>query len=509
MATNNAADLSDPIVVGEGGTGFASTTSYGVLCGGTTSTGNLQNAGTGTSGQIFVSNGSGGLPSFSSSAVTLTGDITGSGSASISTTLASTISRNSIMTWNYGNNNANAFARHIINNANVTTFGYNFGQSVTMPHTGYAFQYYRPISLPSLQDQTLHILRYAGGITTNLMVFGADDRVNIIAGLNMDSSSIAGASKIGIGIIDSAINAALQFSQALSNRKIVLYETSNNEHQIFGFGINGGILRYQIDLTSAAHVFYAGTSSTTSNELIRIQGNGNVGIGTSSPNAPLQFSQATGNRKIVLYEGTNNNHQNYSIGMNANEFRFQVPATNDNFIFYAATSSTTSNEIMRIKGNGDVVINTGGTFWPSRVPSGCMYMIGVPTLTVITLASTYYKVQGLTTGVALDNFTHSNNRLTYTGGPTITAHVVCNINRFYQSRVSGMIVQFSLFKNGSYVNGATAIKDFILDNVNYGDLTFSFLVSLATNDYLELYVTGNFSGESVGVNEMQMTVVTT
>ena len=33
----------------------------------------------------------------------------------------------------------------------------------------------------------------------------------------------------------------------------------------------------------AAHVFYSASSSSTSNELLRIQGNGNVGIGVSSP----------------------------------------------------------------------------------------------------------------------------------------------------------------------------------------------------------------------------------
>jgi hypothetical protein len=35
------------------------------------------------------------------------------------------------------------------------------------------------------------------------------------------------------------------------------------------------------------HVFYAGSSSTTSTELMRIKGNGNVGIGTSTPGAKL------------------------------------------------------------------------------------------------------------------------------------------------------------------------------------------------------------------------------
>jgi hypothetical protein len=51
-------------VVAGGGTGLTSTTAYGLLAGGTTSTGNLQNIGAGAVGQIPVSNGSAALPTF-------------------------------------------------------------------------------------------------------------------------------------------------------------------------------------------------------------------------------------------------------------------------------------------------------------------------------------------------------------------------------------------------------------------------------------------------------------
>ena len=48
------------LVVG-GGTGLTTTTAYGLITGGTTATGNFQNAGTGTSGQFYVSGGSAAL----------------------------------------------------------------------------------------------------------------------------------------------------------------------------------------------------------------------------------------------------------------------------------------------------------------------------------------------------------------------------------------------------------------------------------------------------------------
>ena len=90
-----------------------------------------------------------------------------------------------------------------------------------------------------------------------------------------------------VGIGTGTPNALLQLGNSVNNRKIVLYDDWNDGNQFFGFGINNLILRYQVPWPSTNHVFYAGTSSTTSNELMRITGTGNVGIGTSSPTARL------------------------------------------------------------------------------------------------------------------------------------------------------------------------------------------------------------------------------
>ncbi len=90
-----------------------------------------------------------------------------------------------------------------------------------------------------------------------------------------------------VGIGTTAPNAPLQFSNGLVNRKIVLFEGANNDHQYYGFGVTASTLRYQVDATAASHVFYAATSTTASSELMRITGTGNVGIGTATPSRKL------------------------------------------------------------------------------------------------------------------------------------------------------------------------------------------------------------------------------
>jgi hypothetical protein len=64
-ATSITAGWAGQLAVARGGTGLASTTAYGLLAGGTTTTGNFQNIGTGATGTILQGNGSSALPTFS------------------------------------------------------------------------------------------------------------------------------------------------------------------------------------------------------------------------------------------------------------------------------------------------------------------------------------------------------------------------------------------------------------------------------------------------------------
>lgn len=86
------------------------------------------------------------------------------------------------------------------------------------------------------------------------------------------------------GIGTETPHAQLQLSNQISNRRIVLWENADNDHQYAGFGMNGLTLRYQVEQTASNHIFYAGASASTSNELMRIQGDGRVAIGGSAAN---------------------------------------------------------------------------------------------------------------------------------------------------------------------------------------------------------------------------------
>ncbi len=100
-----------------------------------------------------------------------------------------------------------------------------------------------------------------------------------------------GSNAVNVGIGTSTPHAQLQLASTVANRKIVLYENTNDDHGFLGFGVSGtGDLRYQTAVNTNDHVFFVGASSTSSTELMRIKGNGLVGIGTAAPTSKLSVN---------------------------------------------------------------------------------------------------------------------------------------------------------------------------------------------------------------------------
>jgi hypothetical protein len=112
---------------------------------------------------------------------------------------------------------------------------------------------------------------------------GVDSSVRLYS--NNVQTMMVGNGNVGIGHFNPF--APLTFKTEHDPKKIVLYAVNHNDNQFFGFGTKAGELNYQIWDNISAHVFRAGTSSTTSNELMRIAGDGRVGIGTATPTAKL------------------------------------------------------------------------------------------------------------------------------------------------------------------------------------------------------------------------------
>jgi hypothetical protein len=176
--------------------------------------------------------------------------------------------------------------------------------------------------------------------------------------------------------------------------------TTNTRIVISGNTRSGysGNIEY-VATSTGSHIWI--TESST--ERMRLNSSGFLGIGTNAPNASLQLANIVSNRRLVLYESANNDHQFTGLGTNSG-LTFQNPNTSDSFQFRAGTSSSSSNELMRLTGNGQLLINTNAAL------------------------NTIYKLQVENTSVFIGDSTVTGNNVSGTNGYRIVFDNTYNVN---------------------------------------------------------------------------------
>ncbi|MFK5958936.1 MAG: hypothetical protein QM495_08730 [Lutibacter sp.] len=119
---------------------------------------------------------------------------------------------------------------------------------------------------------------------------------------------------------------------------------------------------------------------------------------------------------------------------------------------------------------------------------GNMYLT-VPDYTVIASKNTPLKIEGVTTAENLNNFVASgNNRLVYTGSKTRIFSIVCSMSFGASSKNDHY--SFYIYHGGNASPGiiqSTKVRRFIAATSDIGALSVSGLVSLAPNEWIEVW----------------------
>ena len=194
---------------------------------------------------------------------------------------------------------------------------------------------------PGLTEDTVFTL----GVSTNNSVGEPLQASMSIAVAVSEPDLVANSlSAQNVGIRTSTPGFPLSFSDDLGD-KISLWGQSGPS---LGFGIQAGLLQIHTD-GPGSHIAFGTGSSSNFKELMRIKGNGNVGIGTTTPGFPLSFNDDVGD-KISLWGQSG---PSFGFGIQAGVLQIHTNGTGSDIVFGTGSSSSFS-ELVRIKGTGQM-----------------------------------------------------------------------------------------------------------------------------------------------------------
>lgn len=182
-----------------------------------------------------------------------------------------------------------------------------------------------------------------------------------------------------VGISTEPARTRLSLSPSALEPKITLFDNgSTTAHD--GFGVSNGQLNYHVPSASDSHVFYTGGKNGDGTELLRIQGNGRVGVGTSSPTSTLQVAGSVAASIRSLGSGTIAD-TDYTVLLTGN-VALPAPSASNTGRLYHLLNATAGNVVVTgtlhdvgttatlstftlntTSGNKGITVQSNGTYW--------------------------------------------------------------------------------------------------------------------------------------------------
>lgn len=297
----------------------------------------------------------------------------------------------------------------------------------------------------------------AGSITVSSITLDSDNNFSIKSNTG---ATILSAN--GTGLITGIANGASIVSAQLTTPTISSPIVSGNVN-LDSTGTTG----FNTATANTVRVHTAGV------ERARVDSSGSVGIGTTSPQAPLDVTYSDGSRNDCL-RLTNNNtggygpwlnfYGNYNGGYSFAKIGTENDSTGGSLRFHTADTSEVSTERMRIDSSGRVTMPYQPAFYAYISTNGSVSGTFPFNLTQVNIGS---------------SFNTSTYRFTAPVAGTYYFSFGINMNNTGGS--------FYLRKNGSQIAGSNSNNAAI---TNWTKLTTDAMVTLAAGDYVDAYCGG-------------------
>lgn len=263
----------------------------------------------------------------------------------------------------------------VTNNSNLHNNGGNIGIGTSNP-TSAKLVINTTAGAPALDLSTtdgyanMRVIQNTNGASDKDLYLGYNSGTNSSLHLYSNNGETMTVKGGNVGIGQSAPGIPLNFANVLGD-KISLYGNSGNT---YGFGIQAGLLQIHSDaITTDVAIGYGSSAAFTEN--MRIKGNGNVGIGTASPNEKFEvvgsslraaFRSAAENQDVTIFMGTPFNATAKNKTAIIADAQSTFSRSNLHFCLNGTADNTTEVGIndskMNIDYNGTVSIGSGNQF---------------------------------------------------------------------------------------------------------------------------------------------------
>ncbi len=157
-------------------------------------------------------------------------------------------------------------------------------------------------------------------------------------------------------------------------------------------------------------------------------------------------------------------------------------------------------------GQAPLATGVGTAVFGNISPRGASYFIDLASPYTLAWPDNYTKLGPTTTstGTNLEYTVSTTGRLTYTGTRTLATRILANLS-VAQASGANRELEFAIYKNGSLLTGSTVVITTVTAVKEQVCLMAE--VNLATNDYVEVFVTNNGADGSVLVYSYYLTAL--